>query len=128
MATEQDQLVITVKAEADLSLYQYRAVRVVNSGYGTLALGTADDIIGIQLNKPAARDRALKVAIGGHVKAICGDSSITAGDYVGVHSIGQLRKAEYGLSKIIGQAITDAGGSAEYFEMAIEKWIYYNDI
>ncbi len=127
MATEQEQLVITIKAESDLSDYQYRCVRVVNSGYGTLAVGTADDVIGIQLNKPAGRDRALKVAIGGHVKAIT-SAGVTVGDYVSsTDAGGGLIKGEFGLSKILGQALTTSGGSGEYVEMAIEKWIYYND-
>ena len=126
MASEQEQLVITMKAEGDLSSYQYRAVKVVNSGYGTLATGTADDIIGIQLNKPAAYGRALKVVIGGHTKAIS-EASISAGDYLGLGSGGALKKGEFGLSKIVGIALTDGGGSGQYVEMAIEKWIYYND-
>ncbi len=126
MATEQDQLVITIKAEGDLSSNQYRAVKVVNSGYGTLATGTADDVLGIQLNTPAGRDRALKVCIGGHTKAITG-AAVTVGSYLSVESAGSLKIGEFGLSKIIGYAITSTSGSGEYTEMAIEKWIYYND-
>lgn len=126
MASEQEQLVITMKAEADLSSYQYRAVKVVNAGYGTLATGTADDIIGIQLNKPSGYGRALKVCIGGHTKAIS-EASVSTGDYVGLGSGGALKPGEFGLSKIVGIALSDSGGSGQYIEMAMEKWIYYND-
>jgi len=129
MASEQDQICITLKAEADLSSMQYRAVKMTNAGYGTIALATSDVLLGILQNKPAAYGREMKVCIAGHTKAVAGDASVAAGEYVGLFPGGPgcLAEAPYGLTKILGVALTTASGSGALFEMAIEKWVYYND-
>ena len=122
MATEQEQICITLKAEGDLSSYQYRAVKVTNSGYGTLALATSDIAVGIQLNKPAAYGRALKVCVGGHTKAIAGDA-VTIGR-VGMHSAGALATISTTQSNLLGYALTTASGTGVYFEMIVCPSIY----
>ena len=122
MATEQEQITITLKAEADLSSYQYRAVKVTNSGYGTLALSSADTAIGIQLNKPAAYGRALKVCIGGHTKAIAG-AAVTIGK-VGLITAGALQTLTTTGDNILGYALTTASGTGVYFEMIVNPSVY----
>ena len=129
MASEQDQISITLKAEADLSAMQYRAIKMTNEGYGTMALGTADVVIGILQNKPTAYGRAAKVCIAGHTKAVAGDSSVAAGEYVAVFPGGPgcLAQGDYGKSKIVGVALTTASGTGALFELAIEKFVWYDD-
>ncbi|KKK82877.1 hypothetical protein LCGC14_2799000 [marine sediment metagenome] len=129
MASEQDQLCITLKSEADFRNFQYRAVKMTNEGYGTMALATADVLLGILQNKPAAYGRSMKVCIAGHTKAVAGDATVGAGEYVGLFPGGPgcLAQAPYGLTKILGVALTTASGTGALFEMAIEKWVYYDD-
>ena len=128
MATEQEQIVITLKAEADLSAYQYRCVRIQNAGYGTLTTGsTTDNVLGIQQNKPAGRDRELKVCIDGLTKVYSGES-IGVGDFVSPFGGGGIKLGETddGAPRIIGQAITSASGSGELIELVLGKSLNWN--
>ncbi len=120
MATEQEQICITIKAEADLSSYQYRVLNMTNSGYGTVALhsGTQTMIIGVLQNKPAARDRAAKVCVAGHTKVIAGAAISTLG-FVGLHSDGAVQADTTVSHNILGQNLTTAAGSGEYVEMIL---------
>lgn len=130
MATEQEQVNITLKAEADLSSYQYRCVKMTNSGYGTLSSGsTADTVFGIQQNKPAGRDRSLKVCIDGLTKVYSGES-IAVGDFVSPYGAGSVKKGESNAggtaSRLIGQSITTASGSGELIEIILGKSLNWN--
>ncbi len=122
MTTEQEQICITVKAEADLSSYQYRLMTMTNSGYGTLCLhsGTVGIMLGILQNKPAAYGRAAKICIAGHTKAIAGAAITTLG-HVGIHSAGALQAAVTYNYSLVGINITTAAGSGEYFEMIVDR-------
>ncbi len=128
MSTEQEQMNITMKAEADLSPYQYRCVRVQNAGYGTLSTGsTTDNAIGIQQNKPGGRDRALKICIDGYTKVYAGES-VAVGDHVSPFGGGSVKKGESddGAPRIIGQAVTSASGSGELIEIILGKSLYWS--
>ena len=118
MASEQEQINITIKAEGDLSTFQYRAVNVVASGYGTVSSGTADELIGILQNKPAAYGRAAKVCVAGHTKAIAG-AAITSLGPVGVLNAGYLQTVATDGASIMGYNLTTASGSGSYFEMIV---------
>lgn len=124
MASEQEQMAITLKAEGDLSAYQYRGVKMTNEGYGTLATGSQDAIIGIQLNKPPVYGAALKVCIDGHTKAVAG-AAVSVQDYVGVFNNGYFKPCNNGSAQIVGAALTAASGSGALFELAMEKWVRY---
>lgn len=118
MALEQEQIVITVKAEGDLSGHQYRAIKVTNAGYGTVAQATTDVVIGILMNKPAAYDRAAKVCIGGLTKAIAGAAISTIG-LVSVLNNGLLCTSTDTPGNWTAKNITTAAGSAEYVEIIL---------
>ena len=80
MYTGQD-IRVTLQADADLSAYQYRVVRVSGSNLCNIAsLATVDDAIGVLLNNTAsAAGLACEVAVGGVTKVYAGASAITAG-------------------------------------------------
>ncbi len=118
MASEQEQLNITLKAEGDLSGKQYRAMQIVNSGYGTTSVGTADYIVGILQNKPNAYGRPALIVTDGHTKAIAGGAISTIG-YVGIHSDGAIQGVSTSCRSIIGVNLTTAAGSGEYVEMLL---------
>ena len=122
MATEQEQICITVKAEADLSSYQYRFVKVTNAGYGTLPAndGTAEHIIGVLQNKPAAYGRAARVAIAGHTKVLAG-AAISSIGWVGHLNAGYAQAITAGITTTQGRNITTAAGSGEYVEILLDQ-------
>ncbi len=124
MATEQDQICITVKAEGDLSSYQYRFIKVTNSGYGTTPAndGTAEHIIGILQNKPTAYGRAAKVCIAGHSKVIAG-AAMTSIGWVGHLNAGMAQLVTTGGYCTYGRNITTAAGSGTYVEMIVAPGI-----
>ena len=121
MASEQEQLNITLKAEGDLSSYQYYAVNVTNSGYGTIAAGSAAYTVGILQNKPAAYGRAAKVCVAGHTKAIAGAAISTIG-YVEVLNHGLVQGVSTQSHNVIGINTTTAAGSGEYVEILLGRW------
>ncbi len=121
MTTEYEQLCITVKAECDLSGKQYRAIKTGQSGCGTISLSTADYVIGILQNKPAAYGRAAKVAVAGHTKAIAGAAIATIG-YVGVSSDGAVSLVSTESKNVLGKNINTAAGSGEYIEIIIDPF------
>ncbi len=112
MATEQAQLCMSIKAECDMSSAQYRAVGVTNSGYGTVASGSAAYIIGILQNKPAAYGREAKVAVAGHTKAVAG-AAMTSLGYVECLNYGLVGLVSTESHNVIGRSITTAAGSGE---------------
>jgi hypothetical protein len=77
MATESVQTLITRPAAADLSSYQYRAVKIDSSGNVALA-GEGDIAVGILQNKPAAAGRGAVVCVGG-VSKMRGGASVSPG-------------------------------------------------
>lgn len=130
MATEQEQVNITLKAEADLSSFQYRCVKMTNSGFGTLSSGgTFDSVLGIQQNKPGGYGRALKVCIDGLTKVYAGES-IAVGDFVSPFGGGSVKKGESNAAgtatRLIGQSITTAGGSGQLIEIILGKSLNWN--
>lgn len=97
MAYEQAQTKITVQANADLSSYQFRAVKAVNSsGTAQAALcGTGQQALGILQDKPAAQGRAAQVCVLGVTKAVAG-GTVTAGSMVASDSTGRVVNAVSG--------------------------------
>lgn len=122
MAIEQEQITISIVAEADLSSYQYRVITSTNAGYGTVATGTSEVLIGVLLNKPAARDRPAKVCIGGHTKAIAG-AAISSLGYVGIHSAGAIGLITT-TANALGRNLTTAAGSGEYVEILVNPFLF----
>ena len=120
MATEQEQMTFTVKAEADLSTKQYRLMQMTNVGYGTTCLhtGTSAVMLGILLNKPAAYGRAAKICEFGHTKAVAG-AAISALGFIGAGSDGCVAAVVTLNHKIIGQNLQTAAGSGELIEVLI---------
>jgi len=124
MASEQDQIVITLKAEADMSAYQYRGVSITNEKFGTLASSSQSVVLGIQMNKPQVYGAPLSVCVDGHTKAVAGAAGCV-GNYVCVCYAGLFKPCNNGSAKIVGVALTAASGSGALFELAIERWIRY---
>ena len=120
MATEQDQICITVKAEGDLSGHQYRLMKMTNAGYGTTCLqtGTQAVMLGILMNKPSAYGRAAKICIFGHTKAVAGAAISTLG-FIGAGTDGCVAAVTTESHKIIGQNLQTAAGTGELIEVLI---------
>ena len=120
MASEQEQICITVKAEADLSTKQYRLMQMTNAGYGTTCLhsGTQQVMLGILQNKPAAYGRAAKICVLGHTKAVAGAAISTLG-FIGAGSDGCVAAVATPGHNMIGQNIQTAAGTGEHIEVLI---------
>ncbi len=125
MSTEQDQICITVKAEGDLSSYQYRFVKVTNSGYGTIPAndGTTQHIIGVLQNKPSAYGRDAKVCVAGHTKVLAG-AAISSIGFIGHLNAGYAQAVSTQGYYIYGRNITTTAGSGEYVEMILSSCIF----
>lgn len=79
---------LTLLAAADLSSYQYRAVKVDSNGKAALS-GDGENAIGILQDKPDAQDKAAEVMVLGASKAEYG-GSVTAGDNLASDANGKL--------------------------------------
>ena len=116
MATTGDMIQLgTCTAQADLSLKQFRAVKVTgNKQVGLCVAG--DDAIGILQNKPGI-NQASAVAIGGSSKAIAG-AAVAAGALVASDVNGAI-VAALATNYIIGVALSAAGGAGEIISVLL---------
>lgn len=97
---------VTLQSDADLSAYEYRAVRISGSNLCNVASqNTVDDAIGVLMNNTAtAAGLACNVAVQGVVKIFAGASAITAGVKLTHDSSGFAILATSG-TMIIGTAL-----------------------
>jgi hypothetical protein len=112
--------VVTMKANADLSLLQYTQVRLADdTGAAEIASATdpAHFAIGILLNAPVAGDPAI-VAIGGVAPCVVGASNITAGNNV-APTTGGKSIAAAATKTITGRALET--GTADQVKMILIK-------
>lgn len=121
------QIIPGLAAAADLSLYQYRvmrlsaakAVNVASHNLGASAVGLA---VGILQNKPAAAGRAASVAQSGLSKAVAG-ATVTVNALVTHDASGYVIDAVSG-STVIGRAL-EAGAAQEIITVQLQppvKW------
>lgn len=108
MAYENSLTNITMESSADLSSYQYYAVKVNSSGLMALA-SSGDAIEGILQDEPAAANRQCVVGISGISKGVLG-GSVTAGDDLEVDSSGTFVTQSSG--SVVGVAL-ESGSSGE---------------
>lgn len=107
---------ITTIAAADLSDYQYRAVKL-NSDEEVNLASEGEKMSGILQDAPDAADKACIVAYDGISKAVAG-GEIDAGDDVEVGTDGKLIKATSG--EVIGEAFSPAGADGEIFAVRLK--------
>ena len=125
MASEQDQMCITLPASHSMTAMQYKCVKIAAPGVVSLSTGTADITIGILQNKPLGSCEA-KVCIAGHTK-VRADATVTTGEYLIASPLGGggVEGATATPSeRVIGVALTTAAGTGEYLEMLVERWVY----
>jgi len=122
MATEQEQICITVKAEGNLSAKQYRLMQMTNAGYGTTCLhsGTQAVMLGILQNKPAAYGREAKICILGHTKAVAG-AAISSLGFIGAGTDGCVAAVITQSHNMIGRNLQTAAGTGELIEILIDS-------
>ena len=100
MSQEQHGQDITLPAAADLSSYQYYAMKVDTSGRAALA--TADvPIAGILQNKPAAAGRGATIRCFGSTKFKAGTGGVTAADVLRTETGGKLVTAISGEHRVM---------------------------
>ncbi|MFW9991925.1 MAG: hypothetical protein ACFFD4_07675 [Candidatus Odinarchaeota archaeon] len=122
MATEQEQVCITVKAEGDLSGKQFRLMQMTNAGYGTTCLhsGTQAVMLGILQNKPAAYGRSAKICTMGLTKAVAG-AAISSLGFIGAGTDGCVAAVSTESHNIIGRNLQTASGTGELIECIIDS-------
>lgn len=105
MATENIVLSTSWPAAADLSSYQYHAVKIAS---GKVALcGETDIPIGILQNKPGAAGIAAAVGLIGISKAVIDgkNSPVAIGDFLAVNASGHLIKTTTSLDQVVAKAL-----------------------
>jgi len=103
---------LSLIASADLSSYQYHAVKIDTSGYVALC-GDGELAVGILQDAPDTAGDICQVAPlnGRKLKAVVGTGGITAGDDLGVDASGHLVAAATG-DQVVGVALETAAAGA----------------
>jgi hypothetical protein len=101
-------------ADCDLSLDQYKAVKMSTSETIILASDANDRALGVLQDTPAAAGRGCLVALGGITKAI-GGAAINAGAAVEVGAGGKFVTLTTG--PIAGIAVSACGGINQQFSL-----------
>jgi len=115
-AYEQDLRNITLQANADLSSYQYYAVKM-NSSERVILASTGDKIAGVLEDAPSAANMSCKVGYSGITKAI-GGAVIVAGVEVEIDADGKFITLSTGES--VGMAMTACGAEDEQFSVLLK--------
>ena len=105
MSAKTENIELTFKAGADLSLLQYMGVTVTADD--AVSCGVALTAIGILQNKPAAAGRAARVVVLGKTRARFG-TDITVNDEIAVTTSGWICSAVSGTDNPLGRATKDA--------------------
>lgn len=110
---------LTLQAAADLSLFQYKAIRGAGAASCNVASNAADsDMIGILINKPASGEFA-SVAYSGMSKA-CAGAAVTVYDQLTVNGSGRVITVTSG-SMCLGQALEAAGADGDIITVLLSK-------
>lgn len=125
MATEKDLCSISRKAAADLSAYQFRAVKL-DSSYNIAAVTAATDaVIGVLQNKPGSAETA-EVAYAGITKMVA-SAGLTVGDPVTVNAEGYAASFTEDTTGtvpatkfVLGRALQTASGTAVIFDVLLQ--------
>lgn len=121
MAFTNQDVRLTFSAAADLSNFQYRAVRMTGAQQVNVAsLNTAKTAVGILLNKPQAAGRAADVAIGGVTKAYAG-AAVTAADLLTHDASGYVITATSG-TMVLGRALETAGAIGDAISVILHPY------
>ena len=105
MATENLVLAVSLPVAADYSTTgQYLFVDVNTSGQAVLVAGQGLNAVGVLQDNPSAAGRVGRIAIGGMVKVMAGDT-ITAADRITTGADGRAETAATG-DFVLGTAIT----------------------
>jgi len=107
----------TLKANADLSSYQYYGVKL-NSSELVLLASTGDPIVGVLQDAPAAKYRACEVCYEGITIAIAGDQ-IDAGAEVQVDSTGRFVTKTDG--ERVGMCLQAAAAAGVRFTLMLKQ-------
>lgn len=117
MAYEIPVLVISLKANADLSAKQFYFVELDASGDVGVCNGATDKPVGVLLNKPDASGKTAEVGVLGIFK-VSSDAALSIGDLIGTSADGQADAktpgtdtTEYVVGRVL-EATTAASGLA----------------
>ena len=105
MATENMVLSTSWPAAADLSSYQYHAVKISSSQ--AALCGDSDVPVGILQNQPDAVGIAAEVGLVGISKAVIDGNSVNVaiGDFLAVNASGHLIKTTTALDQVVAKAL-----------------------
>jgi hypothetical protein len=105
LATENMVLSTSWPAAADLSSYQYHAVKISSSQ--AALCGDSDVPVGILQNQPDAVGIAAEVGLVGISKAVIDGNSVNVaiGDFLAVNSSGHLIKTTTALDQVVAKAL-----------------------
>jgi hypothetical protein len=117
MATENPLLNLSFPASADLSSYQYRAVKL-SGGQLALCDTLGEKAMGILQDAPAAAGAAGSVAVYGATKAVAG-AAVTENDPVGPDASGKLIKMDEEDEACLGRALETAAAANVVFKVLI---------
>lgn len=109
---------VTLEADADLSDYQYRVMRI--SGARRCNVNTGDTnttVIGVLQNNPSSQ-QAATVAFIGRSKVKCG-AAVTAGGYITSNASGKAIDAGSG-DMVIGRALEATNAEDEVFQALLQ--------
>lgn len=116
MANENILRVVSKKAAADLSAYQYCAVRITDDETVNLCNGYLYRPTGVLRNKPAAAGRAAEVARSGECQVLLG-AAVSAGDRLMINTVGAFLTAIAG-HKAYAEA-QESGSSGEIIKASL---------
>ncbi len=116
--------VISMPAAGDLSAGQFRIVYVDDNGRVALNTSNATACLGILLNKPAAIDRAARIAVNGAVVKCEAGAAISERDYIRAVTGGRGSSTVGTADEVVGLALTAASGSGVLFELLVNPARY----
>lgn len=117
-----DRLVRSVSypAGGDLSASQFCMVAMSAEGRVVLQEGMATACLGILLNKPAATDRAARVAINGSIVKMIASAAINENAAIAAQGKGHGSASSTNNQYIVGYARSAAAGSGQLFEVLVD--------
>jgi hypothetical protein len=107
MSTEYQLLNIPLPAAADLSSYQYRAVKQDSSGNAALCSVDGEKAMGLLQNDPDAAGKAASIMVQGASKAVAG-GTIAYWAAVGTDATGKLITVDEEADAVLGRALESA--------------------
>ena len=114
MATQQTMRTIVLKAGADLSADQFKALILDGSADAILSTAVTDVPVGILQNKPKSGERALIALLDGAVLKMKAGAAITINTQVGLHATDGLIDDVIAAGNMsLGIALEAAGGANE---------------